>query len=147
MLELPKEIQDEIIRRRINSSMAEELTYVKNKTEQSELAKLVVQRHLTIKKFRDSFSSISDTKDDNFLISTSHDNRNTSIFDKVIISLKLSERRIIELIDTVENNFLIHEFLLQEKNMITAQIDHIIKSRKKYSRLGIRINQFYKNTS
>lgn len=53
LLDLPKRIQEEIIRHRIKPSMAEELSFLKDEKEQTQLAKIIVQRHVTIKKFRE----------------------------------------------------------------------------------------------
>ena len=137
LLDLPESIQEEIIRCRIKSSMAEELSYVKDEREQSQLAKLIVQRHVTIKKFRDSLKGIDTTKtDDDYVISSSLYNKNENkIFDKAIISLKLAVKRMNELMELAKANFVIYEFLLEQQKSLNEQIDQIIRSKKKYSKL------------
>jgi len=137
LLELPKAIQEEIIRRRIKPSLAEELSFVKNKEEQSQLAKLIVQRHITIKKFRESLKvkNTAKTKDD-YMNSYSQENKNDNkIFDKAAIVLKLTVKRMNELLELAEENFVIYEFLLQKQKTINEQIDHTLRSKKKYSQI------------
>jgi ParB family chromosome partitioning protein len=136
LLELPNSIQGEIIRHRIKPSMAEELSFVKNKEEQSQLAKLIVQRHITIKKFRDSLNREEVTKinEDYYTTIKCQENTNERIFDKVIVTLKLAVQRINELIESVKENFILYEFLLQQQKSINEQIDQIIKSKRKYSK-------------
>jgi ParB family transcriptional regulator, chromosome partitioning protein len=137
LLELPKAIQDEIIRRRIKPSMAEELSYVKNENEQSHIAKLIVQRHVTIKKFRESLKMENDGKTgDDYAILYSKENKNhDKIFDNAIVVLKLAMKRMNELLETTEENFIIYEFLLCQQKTINEQIDCVIRARKKHSKL------------
>ncbi|MDE2589038.1 MAG: ParB/RepB/Spo0J family partition protein [Patescibacteria group bacterium] len=138
LLDLPKSIQEEIIRRRIKPSLAEELSFVKNEKEQSQLAKIIAQRHVTIKKFRESLKNknVMQTQEEDFISSLPKETRNEDrIFDKTVITLKLTVRRINELMNMVEGNFIIYEYLLQHQKTINEQINHILKSKKKYSKL------------
>lgn len=138
LLELPESIQCEIIRRRIKPSMGEELSFVKDKKEQSQLAKLIVQRHVTIKKFRETLvAKTHDVMqlDDNLKVQSNDYNNENRIFDKAIIVLKLTVNRLNELLETTKNNFIMYEFLLQQQKSINEQIDQIMRSKKKYSKL------------
>jgi len=136
LLDLPKEIQEHVIRRRINTSMAEELAYVKDKEEQSKLAQLVAKRHITVRKFRDIARTNNSQIED---VSVDSVNKNpASAFDKAIITLKLALNRLCDIIKWVEDDWLMQESLLQHRNFIHSQIDLLIKSKKKYSKLAHR---------
>ncbi len=134
LLELPKAIQEEIIRRRIKPSMAEELSYVKDEKEQTELAKLIVQRHVTIKKFRQSLKENDTRRSEDEFICYSQKGNEEKILDKSIIALKIVVKRLNELLNLAQDNFVIYEFLWYQQKIINEQIDKAIRSRKKYSK-------------
>jgi ParB family transcriptional regulator, chromosome partitioning protein len=53
------------------------------------------------------------------------------VFDKSIITLKLALDKIRLVISQIENNWITYEILMQHKNMLHAQIDLLIKEKKK----------------
>jgi ParB family chromosome partitioning protein len=73
LLELPEDLQNEIIRYRIKVSIGEELAYVKDKKTQSGLAKLVSKRRVTVKQLRHkiSLAASPEVLTDNWLVSGS----------------------------------------------------------------------------
>jgi ParB family transcriptional regulator, chromosome partitioning protein len=138
LLDLPEEIQEQIIRRRIKSSLAEELCYVKNKRDQSTLARLISRRHLTVKRFREVVISSDDRDYPTRIISSPSkmtSNQSLAAFDRAIVSLKLTLNRLTEIMENVENDWHVHETLLQHRQMVHNQIDSLLRNRKKYSKL------------
>ena len=53
------------------------------------------------------------------------------VFDKFIITLKLALDKIGLVISQIENNWITYEILMQHKNMLHAQIDLLIKEKRK----------------
>jgi len=62
LLNLPKEVRDSIIERTLSPSIAEELIYVQKNEDKSKLAKLILNRHLTIKNVRKLVMEIDNDK-------------------------------------------------------------------------------------
>jgi ParB family transcriptional regulator, chromosome partitioning protein len=140
LLQLPKELQDEIIRYRIKASIGEELAYVKDKETQSRLTKMISRRRVTVKQLRHEISLAASSKvgTDNYAMDF-HESFNRSIiaYDKAIIALKLALRRINDIIESIEDvHWLISGSLLQQRAIISSQIDSLLKEKRKYSKLA-----------
>jgi ParB family transcriptional regulator, chromosome partitioning protein len=54
-------------------------------------------------------------------------------FDKSITVLKIAMHRLGAIMESLEdgNNWIVHEILIQHKNMLNSQIDILIKQKKK----------------
>lgn len=132
LLELPNEVLEDIRNSALSPSIAEELIPIKDPKRQSELARLVARRHLTIKRLRNII------KDDTLTTKESLDVEDRSkiqSIDKSISVLKIAMSRIITIIeeDAEKNNdFAIQELLFEQKNKIHDQIDLLLNARKKY---------------
>lgn len=132
LLELPDEVLEEIRHSALSPSIAEELIPLKDPEKQSNLAKLVARRHLTVKKLRDVI------KDDSLVTEESMDIVDRSkiqSIDKTISVLKITMSRLISIIeeDAEKNNdFAIQELLFDQKNKVHNQIDILLNARKKY---------------
>jgi ParB family transcriptional regulator, chromosome partitioning protein len=140
LLQLPKGLQDEIIRYRIKASIGEELAYVKDKETQSRLTKMISRRRVTVKQLRHEISLAASSKvgTDNYAMDF-HESFNRSIiaYDKAIIALKLALRRINDIIESIEDvHWLISGSLLQQRAIISSQIDSLLKEKRKYSKLA-----------
>jgi ParB family chromosome partitioning protein len=137
LLELPKEIQHEIIRRRIKTSVAEELAYVKDKEEQSRLAQLIAARRTTIKKLRNMAKHSSGSKFEDYPVFQARDDEKyLASLDKTIIAFKYALAKLARIIDNVEDNWTVHEILMQHKNALHSQIDLLLKQKKKFVELS-----------
>lgn len=132
LLELPDEVLEEIRHSALSPSIAEELIPLKDPEKQSNLAKLVARRHLTVKKLRDVI------KDDSLVTEESMDIVDRSkiqSIDKTISVLKITMSRLISIIEEdAEKNtdFAIQELLFDQKNKVHNQIDILLNARKKY---------------
>lgn len=132
LLELPDEVLEEIRHSALSPSIAEELIPLKDPEKQSNLAKLVARRHLTVKKLRDVI------KDDSLVTEESLDILDRSkiqSIDKTISVLKITMSRLISIIEEdAEKNtdFAIQELLFDQKNKVHNQIDILLNARKKY---------------
>jgi ParB family chromosome partitioning protein len=131
LLELSEDIQKEIIRHRISSSIAEEIAYVKNRKEQSLLTNLIKKRHLTVRQLREITQN--DRMDNEFLTRTKTHHDDSYLLVKCMTILKITIRRINDLNgDTKTNSLIVDEALRFQKDYLNLQIDQLIKIKKKY---------------
>lgn len=138
LVELPQEILDLISDSQLSVTAAEELMTLKNKREQSDLAGIAGTRKLSSRDVRRLIKSSNSEAGTVEGIVTYHtsDNEDKIIrsFDKLIISLKVASKKFGNIIEDVEPNWIIHDLLMQHKLMLNAQIDLLIKQKKKCSR-------------
>jgi ParB family chromosome partitioning protein len=136
LLDLPDEMISSIIGSRIDTSTAEELLYLKDKSKQSELAQLISTRNLSLRKAREARKLLEDENSCTFTSSLSlreYDLRKAQAsFDKSIIALKIALNKLGSIIQGNDDNWLVYEVLMQHKNMLHAQIDLLIKHKRKY---------------
>lgn len=134
LLALPPEVKDAIMNHSLKPSMAEELIYVEKPDDKSKLAKLIIDRHLTIKNVRKIAKEIkNDDGDTEFGCKPVDPNSKANkSFDKSIVALRIAMNRIALIINDVEDEWVIHEILMQHKRRINEQIDLLIKEKKKF---------------
>jgi ParB family chromosome partitioning protein len=139
LLNLPIDIQNSIINHTLDTSTAEELFVIKDKTRQSAVASLVANRRLSLKKTREILKDLK-RKDDDYYMDFDSSYKSEYIdhikvaersFDKTITTLKIAMNSIREIITNVEDDWILYEVLMQHKNMIHAQIDILIKEKRK----------------
>ena len=134
LLELPENILAELRNLNISTSMAEELTLVKDKTQRARIANQAIKNNLTIREVRklteESFRLPSDQDTEDTQDMEIRVNRS---FDKIITSLKIALNKIGMIIEDTDDNWVIYEILMQHKNMINSQIDILIKEKKRFN--------------
>lgn len=141
ILDLPEDVIAKIKSHDINSSAAEELLSLGNTEMQSQLAKLVSSRHLSMRKVREL---VQQNKDDGKQDYEEHDLDLYSMFDndneiakceraydKAITTLRIAVGKLATIIDDLgEDNWLVSEMLMQERNVLHEQIDLLLKERR-----------------
>jgi ParB family chromosome partitioning protein len=138
LLNLPVDIQGSITNHTLNTSTVEELFTIRDKNKQSALASLVADRRLSLKRTRE-LVKVFDRKDDddtNFDLSyqskyIDHIKLAERSFDKTITTLRIAMNSLREIINNVDDDWILHEILMQHKNMIHSQIDVLIKEKRK----------------
>lgn len=134
LLELPKDVLELLSDSRINTATAAELLSVKSNARQSELAKIIVERQVSSKKARVIIKEQARSEPDYSLTcnqSNLHIDEILKSFDKSIISLKIALNKLGLVIENMEGNWIFCEILMQHKNMLSTQIDLLIKEKKK----------------
>ena len=133
LLTLPADVLEAITNRDLSTSVAEELLSIKDEHEQSKLATLVINRHMSLRKTRSLLSLNKDISSEIYTdeIYDRHILIGERLFDKTISALRIAMNRISEIINDVEEDWILHEILMQHKNMIHTQIDILIKQKKK----------------
>ena len=139
LLDLPYEVIQSVAASIVSPSIAEELHTVKDQTKQSELAHLIAQRHLSLRRAR---KLIDQANQNEYVLETAfhyqdREDRKRRIeraFNKSITALKIALDRMSMVIDDVEDdNWAVSQILLQHKNMINNEIDILLKEKRKYN--------------
>lgn len=137
LLNLPKDVINSLSRMSLNSSVAEELCSLKDQSRQSELADLVIRRHLSLRRARELVNQYKGggSIDPDFTLDDSMENSQRT-FDKLILVLRVALNNIGGLIGDSEENgdWVVREVLMYHKNMLHQQIDLLIKEKRKLDR-------------
>jgi ParB family chromosome partitioning protein len=139
LLELPPNVLNSISNRSISTSTAEELLSLHNRDKQSELTQLVSKNRLSSRKVRELVKEVKENSIYDFGEISSYnvkkivdiDKKTHKSFNKSITALKIALNKIAGIIPEIENNWIAYEILMQHKNMLHAQIDLLIKEKKK----------------
>lgn len=145
LLNLPDDVINSIAGRSLNLSVAEELCSVKNVERQSELAGLVIRRHLSMRKARElvnQYKGVNGTCSDLTIDEIMENSRRT--FDKLILVLRVALNNIGTLISNSEENgdWVLKEILMYHKDMLNNQINLLIKEKRKLNRRLVAVQFF-----
>jgi ParB family chromosome partitioning protein len=145
LLDLPNELLQGIQNLSVKPSIAEELLPIHDDYKRKKIAKIILNDKLNTKETRDLVNQVNKEpfyfdKNDSNASSIDVLYRDSIIdidtiaqraFDKSITTLKIAMNKIANIMDNVEDNWIIYEILMQHKNMISNQIDLLIKQKKK----------------
>jgi ParB family transcriptional regulator, chromosome partitioning protein len=137
LLTLPPDVKNSIRENAVSTSMGVELCSIKDNNTKSELAFLISQRHLSVRKVRKLVEDLErDDSSDTTSISLHNENKQTNkiqkSLDKSIIVLRIALNRIAMIIEDVKDDcWITGELLLQHKNVVHEQIDILLKQRRK----------------
>jgi ParB family chromosome partitioning protein len=136
LLDLPKEVLERISNSTVNASVAEELSFIDNPDKQSEIAKMACDEKMSSRQTRQLVRKYKEglTCNDGFLSLkyTDSNGKEKRAFDKSIIVLKIAMHKLGTIMESIEDdNWTVHEILMQHKNMLNSQIDILIKQKKK----------------
>ncbi|HEX9318492.1 MAG TPA: ParB/RepB/Spo0J family partition protein [Nitrososphaeraceae archaeon] len=138
LVELPQDILDLISDSQLSVTAAEELMTIKNKREQSDLAQIVKTKKFSSREVRQFIKEgkiqTSDTESVSIPYTKDNEERILRSFDKSIIALKVTAKKFGNIIEDAEQNWIIYDLLMQHKLMLNAQIDLLIKQKKKCKR-------------
>lgn len=136
LLDLPSDVTRAINENLLVPSIAEELFSIKKEDEKSKLAKLIIEKHMTINSVRImvkemTIDDIDNSEGTDIAINKVYNNIRTRSFERTIISLRIAMNRIATIINDAEDDWLLYEILMQHKRQLHEQIDILIKQRKK----------------
>jgi ParB family transcriptional regulator, chromosome partitioning protein len=150
LLELPRDVLALITSQELNASTAQELFPIKNYSKQSEVANLIVNNKLSSKDTRRVVNEVKRQPElgtSNMKYEHRARYRNEEIgriersLSKSILVLRIAMSRIGEIIDEYEDNWLVYESLMEEKNALHSQIDLALKRKKKLVKIMSRKNR------
>jgi ParB family transcriptional regulator, chromosome partitioning protein len=140
LLDLPKEVLEKVTASSLAVSVAEDLIPVHDESKQSELAELISKKRMSMKKARElikgSGESIYDFQDSAKFVSASEDvseldKRVQRCLDKSIVTIRIAMNKLADIMESVEDNWIMYEILMQHRNVLHGQIDLLIKEKKK----------------
>ncbi len=132
LLNLPSDVLESIMTRKLDPSLAEELLSIKDGNKQSVLANLIADRRLSLRMTRKLLKE-KDRELDSFYKSDYIDHIRIAerSFDKSITAIRIAMNSLSEIINGVEHDWVIQEVLMQHRNMLHTQIDLLLKEKKK----------------
>jgi ParB family chromosome partitioning protein len=141
LLNLPKDVLDSISGSLVSPTVGIELITLKDRQQQSDLTKLVLQRKLSSREVRNLVKDMkNNSNENNFNDETDVfnsiniediDKMTKRIFDKSLLILKIASYKLGVIIPSIEDNWVIYELLMQNKHIIDNQINILIKEKKK----------------
>ncbi len=156
LVELPNDVIELISKSDISVSTAEELLSVKDKYKQSKLAVMICNKQLSSRETRGLIKDDLPYTDIDSLFHTYNDDyyncaqaRICKSFDKSIIALRIAIKKVGSIVETIEDDWIFNDILLQHKNMLNSQIDLLIKEKRKhknekYLRKLSRLNVYHR---
>jgi len=148
LTELPKDIVDLISTSEIRVSIGEELLQIGDKDSQSVLAQVVQERQLSSRTVRKLVNNLRNKNlDEGFLYDFTDKgeyDKIRRIFDKIIVSIRVLLKKLAIIIETVEDNWIFYDILMQHKHMLHKQIDLLINERKKYKKYSRILDGYYR---
>lgn len=135
LLDLPSEVLESIMNHRLDTSLAEELFSIKDGNKQSKLADLIASRKLSLRMTRNLLKGVDENNID---FDSSYQNEGINhiklaerSFDISITAIRIAMNTLSEIINDVEHDWVVHEILMQHKNMLHTQIDLLLKQKRK----------------
>jgi len=135
LLELPREIIESICNSTLSPSVAEELSFIDDVHTQKALAKIAIKAKISSRQTRNLVKDFKNSSifDENSPTQSMADmyQKTQRSFDKSIIALKIAMNKLAAIIEQTEGDWIAYEILMQHKTMLSAQIDLLIKEKKK----------------
>ncbi|MGN6615276.1 MAG: ParB/RepB/Spo0J family partition protein [Candidatus Nitrosocosmicus sp.] len=158
LLELPSDVQSHIKNSELKPSTAEEISTIKDPEKQSQLAELIVKRHLTTMKARQLVKEDQDPYycENSEILEVRSD---LQPFNKAIVALRIAMSKIAAAIEEEDEagdnnditnddhqnyNIFINELLMYHKRLLHDQIDNLMKAKKKYAKNIFRYRMMLK---
>lgn len=142
LLDLPPELLESVRKCDMSHSTAEELIPLRDPYEQNRIADIIIKNSYSSRQARElvEMSQSSSSNLDRMSVLDEHDHQSSIVdielnaqrsFDKSITALKMAMSKIAAILEGVEDNWIVYEILMQHKNMLNAQIDLLIREKKK----------------
>lgn len=140
LVELPDSVIDLLSKCEISISAAEELLPISSRDEQTKIAIVIRNKKLPLRKVRQLVKNNSIVADSDSLSSSLADNplytkdRILKSIDKSIITLRIAVKKLGEIMEGVEDDWIFYGILLYQRNVLISQIDQLIKQKRKYKK-------------
>jgi ParB family transcriptional regulator, chromosome partitioning protein len=146
LVELPEDIKKLISNSEVNATIGEELLPISDKQVQSNLIRLIQEENLSsrmvreiIKGGRNKERGRVDIYCDDY---KSDSDKIHKAFDKAIIALRITIRKLATIIENLDNNRFLYDLLMEHRNVVSQQIDLLIKEKKKYKKHSLHLLTF-----
>ena len=146
LVELPKAVMALISNSEINVSVVEEILPIEDKHIQCKLTELIQDRQLSSRMVRTIVKGIGTKRKDKdpfyHFVSRSDNERIHKSFDKAIIALRISIKKLATIIENIDDKWMFYDILMQHKHMLHQQIDLLIREKKKYKKHSLLLLGF-----
>jgi ParB family chromosome partitioning protein len=136
LIELPEDVLRLICDSEISVSTGEELLSLKVTATQSKMAAMAANNAISSKSLRNIIKGgkhqLVDIDSVTYHSSSNNLEKSLKSIDKSIIALRIALNRLGTLIETIEDNWILYEILMNHKNTLHSQIDLLIREKKKY---------------
>jgi ParB family chromosome partitioning protein len=136
LIELPEDVLRLICDSEISVSTGEELLSLKVTATQSKLAAMAANNAISSKSLRNIIKGgkhhFVDIDSVTYQRNSNNLEKSLKSIDKSIIALRIALNRLGTLIETIEDNWILYEILMNHKNTLHSQIDLLIREKKKY---------------
>jgi ParB family chromosome partitioning protein len=134
LLDLPKEVKDSISKSILRPSMAQELCNLESEEDKINIARLIVNKHLSTKNVRDLVKGLNKNDIEEASVRNIPNTiKSQRSFDRAIVTIRIAMNRICSIINEIDDDWIIQDALMQHRRRLHEQIDILIKQRKKIS--------------
>jgi ParB family transcriptional regulator, chromosome partitioning protein len=139
LADLPQSILDLISESSVNVTTVEELLPIMRTDTQSRLTELIRDEHLSSRMVRTIVKGIGSETVDKDSVFQHFTNRNDyerlcKSFDKAIIALRISIKKIATIIENIEDKWMLYNIMMEHKHVLHHQVDLLIKEKRKYKK-------------
>lgn len=140
LVELPDSVIDLLSKCEISISAAEELLPISSRDEQTKIAIVIRNKKLPLRKVRQLVKNNSIVADSDSLSSSLNDNplytkdRILKSIDKSIITIRIAVKKLGEIMEGVEDDWIFYGILMYQRNVLISQIDQLIKQKRKFKK-------------
>ena len=140
LLNLHPDVIDSVTNSTINRSIAQEISYVEDKSQQPKLADIISKGQLSLREARGLLKNYNKdhSVENNYLEEQVNDGpskdsiqKREHILNKSIIVLRIATSRLAKIAESTDDDWLLREVLMHHKSAVSAQIDMLIKEKRK----------------
>jgi ParB family chromosome partitioning protein len=136
LLNLPPDVLEQIIRRRISPSIGEELLSLENRVERRRLGLMAVGEGMTRAEVREMVKLHRMNIATRNFVDVDGPKILLRALRRAMVALQISLARMDRVIEDVEGDWMVREFLMQHRLIIHDQISSVIRLRKKIEKLA-----------
>lgn len=138
LIELPKDVKELISNSEVKATIGEELFPINDKHIQSKLTRLIQEKHLSSRMVRKIIKEVRINVKDKDVFYYNESKSDSEIihksFDKAIIALRISVRKLATIIENLDGKWMFYDILMEHKQVLHQQIDLLIKEKRKYKK-------------
>lgn len=146
LIELPKDVKELISNSEVKATIGEELFPINDKHIQSNLTRLIQEKRLSSRMVRKIIKEVRINEKDKDVFYYNASKSDSEIihrsFDKAIIALRISVRKLATIIENLDGKWMFYGILMEHKHVLHQQIDLLIKEKRKYKKNSLILRAY-----
>jgi len=146
LIELPKDVKELISNSEVKATIGEELFPINDKHIQSKLTRLIQEKRLSSRTVRKIIKEVRINEKDKDVFYYNASKSDSEIihrsFDKAIIALRISVRKLATIIENLDGKWMFYAILMEHKHVLNQQIDLLIKEKRKYKKNSLILRAY-----